>query len=107
MLGMLVEVDVTQALPQDITIRDNEGNNMKQPVEYEWKPLFVTSVRNWATFVRRIHLNQSRSNGSLNPQQCKLVQAHNQLHNSPLIRPMMLLIPGLLCKPMERQRERV
>jgi hypothetical protein len=36
---MLVEVDVTQALPQDITIRDNEGNTMKQPVEYEWRPL--------------------------------------------------------------------
>jgi hypothetical protein len=32
---MLVEVDVTQALPHDITIRDNEGNTMKQSVEYE------------------------------------------------------------------------
>jgi hypothetical protein len=37
---MLIEMDVTQALPDDITIRDSEGNTMKQPVEYEWKPLF-------------------------------------------------------------------
>ncbi|KAK2455257.1 hypothetical protein QL285_002729 [Trifolium repens] len=37
---MLIEMDVTQCLPHDITIRDNEGNTMKQLVEYEWKPLF-------------------------------------------------------------------
>jgi hypothetical protein len=33
-------MDVTQELPLSITIRDNEGNKMKQLVEYEWKPLF-------------------------------------------------------------------
>jgi hypothetical protein len=33
-------MDVTQDLPQNITIRDNEGNKMTQLVEYEWKPLF-------------------------------------------------------------------
>jgi hypothetical protein len=37
---MLIEMDVTQELPHDITIRDNEGNKMKQLVEYEWKPIF-------------------------------------------------------------------
>jgi hypothetical protein len=37
---ILIEMDVTQELPQSITIRDNEGNKMKQLVEYEWKPLF-------------------------------------------------------------------
>jgi hypothetical protein len=37
---MLIEMDVTQCLPPDITIRDSEGNTMKQLVEYEWKPLF-------------------------------------------------------------------
>lgn len=37
---LLIEVDVTQELPHDITIRDNEGNKMTQVVEYEWKPLF-------------------------------------------------------------------
>jgi hypothetical protein len=37
---MLIEMDVTQCLPHDITIRDSEGNTMKQLVQYEWKPLF-------------------------------------------------------------------
>jgi hypothetical protein len=37
---MLIEMDVTQELPQNITIKDNEGNKMTQLVEYEWKPLF-------------------------------------------------------------------
>jgi hypothetical protein len=36
---MLIEMDVTQELPQNITIRDNEGNKLTQLVEYEWKPL--------------------------------------------------------------------
>jgi hypothetical protein len=42
---MLVEIDVTQDLPQDITIRDSEGNKMKQLVEYEWKPLFCNKCQ--------------------------------------------------------------
>jgi hypothetical protein len=37
---LLIEMDVTQALPPDITIKDSEGNKLKQLVEYEWKPLF-------------------------------------------------------------------
>ncbi|CAJ2641905.1 unnamed protein product [Trifolium pratense] len=37
---ILVEMDITQKLPQDITIKDSEGNKLKQVVEYEWKPLF-------------------------------------------------------------------
>jgi hypothetical protein len=37
---LLIEMDVTQALPPDITIKDSEGNKLKQPVEYEWRPLF-------------------------------------------------------------------
>jgi hypothetical protein len=37
---LFIEVDVTQELPNDITIRDNEGNKIKQLVEYEWKPLY-------------------------------------------------------------------
>ncbi|CAJ2662985.1 unnamed protein product [Trifolium pratense] len=37
---ILVEMDVTQELPTDITIKDSAGNKMKQVVEYEWKPLF-------------------------------------------------------------------
>ncbi|KAL5172015.1 hypothetical protein HKD37_16G044853 [Glycine soja] len=37
---ILVEVDVTQKLPNDITIRDSEGKKLKQPVHYEWKPMF-------------------------------------------------------------------
>jgi hypothetical protein len=42
---MLVEVDVTQDLPPDITIRDNEGNKLKQLIEYEWKPLFCNKCQ--------------------------------------------------------------
>jgi hypothetical protein len=38
--GLLIEMDVTQAMPQEITIKDSEGNKLKQLVEYEWKPLF-------------------------------------------------------------------
>jgi hypothetical protein len=37
---LLIEMDVTQALPQDITIRDSKVNKLKQLIEYEWKPLF-------------------------------------------------------------------
>ncbi|KAK2361560.1 hypothetical protein QL285_086692 [Trifolium repens] len=42
---MLIEMDVTQELPHDITIRDNEGNKMKQLVEYEWKPVFCENCQ--------------------------------------------------------------
>jgi hypothetical protein len=37
---ILVEVDITKELPQEITIKDSEGEKMKQPVEYEWKPIY-------------------------------------------------------------------
>ncbi|GAU38712.1 hypothetical protein TSUD_396400 [Trifolium subterraneum] len=37
---ILVEMDITQELPTDITITDSEGGKLKQPVEYEWKPTF-------------------------------------------------------------------
>jgi hypothetical protein len=37
---ILVEVDITKELPQEITITDSEGGKMKQPVEYEWRPTF-------------------------------------------------------------------
>jgi hypothetical protein len=34
---LLVEVDITQELPKEITITDSAGGKMKQPVEYEWR----------------------------------------------------------------------
>ena len=37
---ILVEVDVTQKLCEEITIRDNHGNRRQQKVEYEWRPQF-------------------------------------------------------------------
>ncbi|XP_058755867.1 uncharacterized protein LOC131628790 [Vicia villosa] len=37
---ILVEIDITQAPIDEITIKDSEGNRMKQPVEYEWRPKF-------------------------------------------------------------------
>jgi hypothetical protein len=42
---ILVEMDVTQKLPTDITIKDSEGNKRKQVVEYEWKPLYCDSCQ--------------------------------------------------------------
>lgn len=35
-----MEVDVTQKLDRDITIKDREGKKLKQHVEYECKSLF-------------------------------------------------------------------
>ncbi|XP_058775015.1 uncharacterized protein LOC131649265 [Vicia villosa] len=37
---LLVEVDVTQKLCEEITIRDHEGKIRKQQVEYEWRPQY-------------------------------------------------------------------
>ncbi|CAK8537463.1 unnamed protein product [Lathyrus sativus] len=37
---ILVKMDITKELPQIITIRDNEGEKIQQPIEYEWRPLF-------------------------------------------------------------------
>ena len=35
---ILVEVDITKELPQEITIRDRSGNKLQQAIEFEWKP---------------------------------------------------------------------
>ncbi|XP_058726138.1 uncharacterized protein LOC131597458 [Vicia villosa] len=37
---ILVEVDVTRKLVEEITLKDNEGRKMKQAIEHEWKPKF-------------------------------------------------------------------
>ncbi|XP_058726099.1 uncharacterized protein LOC131597415 [Vicia villosa] len=37
---ILVEVDVTQKLCEEITIKDHEGRIRKQKVEYEWRPQY-------------------------------------------------------------------
>lgn len=37
---ILVEVDVTQELLNTANIKDMEGRVIKQPIDYEWKPLF-------------------------------------------------------------------
>ncbi|XP_058746636.1 uncharacterized protein LOC131619565 [Vicia villosa] len=37
---ILVEMDITRDLPNEITICDNEGMKMQQSVEYEWKPIY-------------------------------------------------------------------
>ncbi|KAH1256677.1 putative ribonuclease H protein [Glycine max] len=37
---ILVEVDITQKLVEEITISDRTGGKIKQIVEYEWKPEF-------------------------------------------------------------------
>lgn len=37
---ILVEVDITQELVKEITIRDASGNCMKQLIDYEWKPVY-------------------------------------------------------------------
>ncbi|PNX80789.1 hypothetical protein L195_g036800, partial [Trifolium pratense] len=42
---ILIEVDITQELPKEITITDSEGGKMKQPVEYEWKPTFCNKCQ--------------------------------------------------------------
>lgn len=61
---MLVEVNITQELPQEITIKDNEGNKLKQIIEYEWKPLFCRKCKKWDINV--MWKNQRRSNGDRN-----------------------------------------
>ncbi|CAK8530500.1 unnamed protein product [Lathyrus sativus] len=42
---ILVEMDITKELPQTITIGDNEGEKIQQPIEYEWKPLFCSKCQ--------------------------------------------------------------
>ncbi|XP_058766375.1 uncharacterized protein LOC131639973 [Vicia villosa] len=37
---ILVEVDITRKLPDEITIKDLEGRKLKQQIEYEWRPRF-------------------------------------------------------------------
>ncbi|XP_058757392.1 uncharacterized protein LOC131630645 [Vicia villosa] len=37
---ILVEMDITKELPEEITIRDKDGNKMQQSIEYEWKPSY-------------------------------------------------------------------
>ncbi|XP_058733321.1 uncharacterized protein LOC131604923 [Vicia villosa] len=37
---MLVEVDVTQKLCEEISIKDHEGNMRQQKVEFEWRPQY-------------------------------------------------------------------
>lgn len=37
---MLVEIDITQEMPKEVTIADNEGHELIQAVEYEWKPKY-------------------------------------------------------------------
>ncbi|XP_058784590.1 uncharacterized protein LOC131659416 [Vicia villosa] len=37
---ILVEIDITQKLLDEITITDNEGRKRKQAIEYEWRPKF-------------------------------------------------------------------
>ncbi|XP_058763744.1 uncharacterized protein LOC131637172 [Vicia villosa] len=37
---LLVEVDVTQKLCEEVTIKDHEGKIRQQKVEYEWRPKF-------------------------------------------------------------------
>lgn len=37
---ILVEVDITQKLIEEINLKDKEGKLMIQKVEYEWKPIF-------------------------------------------------------------------
>lgn len=42
---ILVEVDITQKMKEYVTIKDNKGRLLKQPVEFEWKPLFCDSCQ--------------------------------------------------------------
>ena len=35
---MLVEVDITRKLVEEIAIKDKDGRKMMQPIEYEWRP---------------------------------------------------------------------
>lgn len=37
---ILVEVDITKELPQEITIQDRSGNKLQQAIKFEWKPEF-------------------------------------------------------------------
>ncbi|RZB52267.1 hypothetical protein D0Y65_048636 [Glycine soja] len=42
---ILVEMDITNELPQTITIADNEGEKIQQAIEYEWRPLFCNKCQ--------------------------------------------------------------
>ena len=37
---VLIEVDITQKLVEEISIKDKEGNTVIQGIEYEWRPKF-------------------------------------------------------------------
>ena len=37
---MLVEVDITRKLVEEIAIKDKDGRKIMQPIEYEWRPKF-------------------------------------------------------------------
>ncbi|CAI8598764.1 unnamed protein product [Vicia faba] len=42
---MLVEMDIIKELPNTITIRDKEGENFQQLIEYKWRPLFCNKCQ--------------------------------------------------------------
>lgn len=41
---ILVEIDITQVI-NEITIRDKDGQKMKQMLEYDWKPPYCTKCQ--------------------------------------------------------------
>ncbi|CAI8584605.1 unnamed protein product [Vicia faba] len=43
---ILVEMNITKELPKVITIRDQDGEKMLRPIEYEWMPLFCGKCQN-------------------------------------------------------------
>ncbi|CAJ2631940.1 unnamed protein product [Trifolium pratense] len=75
---ILVEVDITQELATEITIKDSEGGRMKQPVEYEWKPTFCDKCqkfghqcgakkrpeKNWVPKVTTKEVNEEQKSAS-------------------------------------------
>lgn len=42
---ILIEIDITQELINEISITDNKGEKMQQRVEYEWKPPYCTKCQ--------------------------------------------------------------
>lgn len=42
---LLVEVDITQKQKESITIKDNKGKKINQPVEFEWKPKYCDTFQ--------------------------------------------------------------
>ncbi|KAI5397300.1 hypothetical protein KIW84_063204 [Lathyrus oleraceus] len=91
---MLVDVDITQELSQEITIKDNEGNKLKQIIEYEWKPLFCRKCKR--RDINVMWKKQRRSNGHQNLNLLKKL-------NTPL-QQKMRIHQRLLCKLMSSNR---